>query len=243
MALQITTFNGCCPLYNIMLSVCVRAWVWMGRYPGERTMWEITQKEIFRASSPNLHLGKQSLFRSSRKHILNLLTVIVFVSLGHISKCELWNGPKRWYSPWTGLTPAVGKTLTSRVTALSSTTIHQQEDVYTPRYVGSKDIKFWSEKLFIIFSSNKAYNLREGTHPQYSGLILVQIINHIQNISSQHYLIKIPFWVKHLSTSAPSSRLLWADKAAPGLTRCFRLAAVWSRCLSLLLLPPLCSSS
>ena len=119
LTLQITMFNGCYLLYNIMLPACVGAWVWMGRYPGEGTMWEITKKEILWASSPNLHLGKQSLFRSSRKYILNLLTAIVFVCFGHISKCELWNGPKRWYSPWTGLTPAVGKTQTSRVTALS----------------------------------------------------------------------------------------------------------------------------
>ena len=88
--------------------------------------------------------------RSSRKHILNLLTLVMFVSFVYI---KLWTGigPKAgretWYSQWTGLTPAVGDTLTSRVTAFSSPTIHQ-EDVYTLRYVGSKDIKFCSENTF-----------------------------------------------------------------------------------------------
>ena len=151
MALQITAFNECCPLYNILLHLCIGTWVW--------TEWEDIQVslkcgnssklEILWASSPNLHLRKQSPLGPAGS-IFWICWQSSCLYLLYISNCELELGQKAGRETWylvDGLTPAVGDTLTSRVTAFSSPTIHQ-EDVYTFRYVGSKDVKFCSENTF-----------------------------------------------------------------------------------------------
>ena len=120
--------------------------------------------------------------RSSRKHILNLLTLVMFVSFVYI---KLWTGigPKSWprdmilggraYTSCRGYSNQPCHSL-----FLSNNTPRRCIHIQVCRI---KRCQVLFGEYFLIFSSNNAHNWRASTQPQYSGLILVHIINHIQH--------------------------------------------------------------
>ena len=151
---------------------------WMGRYPGEPKMWEFNQTGNSLGVISKSSSQEAISLRSSRKHILNLLTVVMFVSFVYI---KLWTGigPKAGRETWYSYTSCRGySNQPCHSLFLSNNTPRRCIHIQVCRI---KRCQVLFGEYFLIFSSNNAHNWRASTQPQYSGLILVHIINHIQH--------------------------------------------------------------
>ena len=223
-----TIYTFACVYWNMGLN-------WVGRYPGEPKMWEFNQTGNSLGVISKSSSQEAISLRSSRKHILNLLTVVMFVSFVYI---KLWTGigPKSWprdmilggraYTSCRGYSNQPCHSL-----FLSNNTPRRCIHIEVCRI---KRYQVLFGEYFFDFLFKQCPQLkRKYTTPIFR-------LDISSNYQSHPTLLAIDIsghiiWSKpHFGSSSRRLRPVADSPGLSGLTRCFRLPALWSRCLRLL---------